>query len=177
MNDDELPPSATNSSELFGSEDSSFIAALANAVLPGDVVENHSKSHSVHSNEEVDSSLPQRNLGLVLTPPPNTQVPTTGRKRRLSNCPELDDKPRDSRHVPKFLTSGGGSSYMDSHTYGAAHFGDFGEYMSRKRAKLLVQNTELDDANEDSASAETRKRQIFKGLAIYVRFITILSLT
>ncbi|KAG6839978.1 hypothetical protein C0991_009916 [Blastosporella zonata] len=45
--------------------------------------------------------------------------------------------------------------------YGQAHFGDFGEYMRRKRAKLQIQN----------AAIETESRSgngIFEGLAIYV---------
>lgn len=53
------------------------------------------------------------------------------------------------------------ASYMNADsTYGAATFGGFREYMTRKRAKLQVQNSALDD---DSSS------QIFEGLAIYVR--------
>lgn len=47
----------------------------------------------------------------------------------------------------------------DEAVYGAAHFGDFGEYMSRKRAKLQIQNAQLDS----DASL------IFQGLSIYVR--------
>lgn len=48
--------------------------------------------------------------------------------------------------------------------YGAASFGGFGEYMSRKRAKLQIQNTELVDADENPGQTS----QIFKGLSIYV---------
>lgn len=167
MNDDDLPPSATNSSDMFGSDDASFIAALATAVLPGDIVNTDTTLlNSEHPKEEADSSSGERDL----TPPPSTQVP---RKRRLSDSSaEPDDtaSPHDSRHAsgPRVLSSGDGSSYMDAHTYGAAHFGDFGEYMSRKRAKLQLQNVELDDADQDEAGAQIRRRQIFKGLAIYV---------
>ncbi|KAJ7590708.1 hypothetical protein C8J56DRAFT_540169 [Mycena floridula] len=46
----------------------------------------------------------------------------------------------------------------DEAVYGEAHFGDFGEYMSRKRAKLQIQNAQLDsDASP-----------IFQGLSIYI---------
>ena len=45
--------------------------------------------------------------------------------------------------------------------YGAAHFGEFGEYMRRKRAKLQIQNEGL--------KAPDGQSEIFKGLSIYVR--------
>ena len=51
--------------------------------------------------------------------------------------------------------------------YGAAHFGNFGEYMNRKRAKLQIQNSEIDvDA-----------KKIFEGLAIYVSALSSLANT
>lgn len=169
--EDELPPSAsTNSSDMFGSDDPSFIAALATAVLPGDIVEPNPTSQSAEPKQEFGSSFVEPEL----TPPPSTQVP---RKRRLSSesAAENDDAPHGSSSRPRVLTSGDGSSYMDNEqTYGAAHFGDFGEYMSRKRAKLQLQNVanndgaEDGDEEEDENSRETRRRQIFRGLAIYV---------
>lgn len=157
-NDDELPPSAaTNSSDLFDSEDS-FLVALADAVLPGDILDGPSTVNET-SKHHADTGP-----DFVEGTPPSTQIP---RKRRLSTSPELEDTSHEPRHVPKKLTSSDGTSYMDNNTYGASHFGDFGEYMSRKRAKLQLQNIELDD--KDTTSAELRRRQIFKGLAIYVR--------
>jgi len=51
---------------------------------------------------------------------------------------------------------------VDDDTYRASHFGGFGDYMRKKRAKLQIQNTEM---AEDSSNG---KKQIFKGLAIYV---------
>ncbi|KAH9948124.1 DNA repair protein [Amylocystis lapponica] len=53
------------------------------------------------------------------------------------------------------------SSYLTSHTYGASRFGEFGEYMSRKRAKLQIQNADI-DAEGDASS------RIFNGLQIYI---------
>jgi len=47
--------------------------------------------------------------------------------------------------------------------YGAAHFGDFGEYMRRKRAKLQIQNAEI--AKDETLNEAP---QIFKGISIYV---------
>ena len=53
--------------------------------------------------------------------------------------------------------------YLDSHAYGAATFGDFGEYMVRKRAKLQVQNQTI----TSSSGLETSSK-IFQGIGIYV---------
>ena len=54
---------------------------------------------------------------------------------------------------------------IENDTYGASRFGGFGEYMSRKRAKLQIQNAELE---QPSATGDGAKSQIFKGIAIYV---------
>ena len=54
--------------------------------------------------------------------------------------------------------------YLNSHAYGAATFGDFGEYMTRKRAKLQVQNQTL-----TSGSGMEVGSRIFQGIGIYVR--------
>ena len=54
--------------------------------------------------------------------------------------------------------------YLNSHTYGAATFGGFGEYMTRKRAKLQVQNQTLSSESQ----LETTSK-IFRGVGIYVR--------
>jgi len=54
--------------------------------------------------------------------------------------------------------------YLNPHTYGAATFGDFGEYMSRKRAKLQVQNQTLTSGTGLGISSK-----IFQGIGIYVR--------
>ncbi|KAJ6620397.1 hypothetical protein B0H10DRAFT_2207916 [Mycena sp. CBHHK59/15] len=48
---------------------------------------------------------------------------------------------------------------VDEAIYGHSHFGEFGEYMHRKRAKLQIQNSEI---------VPTASSQLFKGLAIYV---------
>jgi DNA repair protein REV1 len=54
---------------------------------------------------------------------------------------------------------------IENDTYGALRFGGFGEYMKRKRAKLQIQNAELE---QPSATDDVAKSQIFKGIAIYV---------
>lgn len=48
---------------------------------------------------------------------------------------------------------------VDEGIYGAIGFGEFGNYMNRKRAKLQIQNSEI------TTTAETL---IFKGISVYV---------
>ena len=48
--------------------------------------------------------------------------------------------------------------------YGPMRFGDFGEYMRHKRAKLQIQDADLRDKKLEFSD----KPKIFKGLAIYV---------
>lgn len=54
-----------------------------------------------------------------------------------------------------------GNEAEDDEVYGASHFGQFGEYMRRKRAKLQIQNAVL---------AQTEDSGIFRGLSIYVEY-------
>lgn len=49
----------------------------------------------------------------------------------------------------------------DAETYGASRFGHWGEYTRRKRAKLQIQNSRLEDSSEG-------KSEILHGLSIYV---------
>jgi DNA repair protein REV1 len=51
----------------------------------------------------------------------------------------------------------------DTEIYGASRFGQFGEYMRRKRAKLQIQNANLEGSVEVG-----NKSTIFYDLAIYV---------
>ncbi|KAI6123959.1 hypothetical protein EDD16DRAFT_1517653, partial [Pisolithus croceorrhizus] len=50
--------------------------------------------------------------------------------------------------------------------YGASHFGEWGEYMQRKRAKLQIQNTSLEGTSD-------AKSDVFRGLSIYVRLFSL----
>lgn len=54
---------------------------------------------------------------------------------------------------------------QDDAIYGASHFGQFREYMKRKRAKLQIQNHELQ--NQTNAS-ERKHLGLFQGIAIHV---------
>jgi DNA repair protein REV1 len=74
---------------------------------------------------------------------------------------EVDAGPSRPATVKRAHSPDNEQEYMNSNAYGASTFGGFGQYMARKRAKLQVQNSTL---NESDAS------NIFRGLAIYVRF-------
>ena len=54
---------------------------------------------------------------------------------------------------------------IENDIYGASRFGGFGEYMRRKRAKLQIQNADLE---QPSATDDGAKSQILKGIAVYV---------
>jgi DNA repair protein REV1 len=82
--------------------------------------------------------------------------------------PELEpptgaDQTQNRQPLKRVHSQDGNNAYMDTDAYGAASFGGFGEYMSRKRAKLQVQNAVLDDSDPTAPAL-----QIFRGLAIYV---------
>lgn len=133
--------SQTNSSNYYDEDDASFLEALQTTTLPGDAAPEDNQDPSESQESE------------YLEPPPPTQ-PSLKRRRldayeeRHSAQPELDDYTKNEE------------------IYGAAHFGDFGEYMHRKRAKLQIQNAELEEPGRDGAGGS----KIFKGLAIYVSF-------
>jgi DNA repair protein REV1 len=97
------------------------------------------------------------------------QQPERGLKRRRSKSSER--KPLLA--ADEALTVEGESSYMDDAVvYGASRFGRWDEYMSRKRAKLQIQNAEIYEAeggiSENVADGRTEKSKIFQGLKIYV---------
>ena len=107
------------------------------------------------------------------TPPtPNTpthatfrEEPTSGRitTTKRSRTPDSDNEGADLHGVLSSVHSGEDNvTYLDSHTYGASRFGEFGEYMARKRAKLQIQNAEMDTEEESGTP------RIFRGLQIYV---------
>lgn len=70
---------------------------------------------------------------------------------------------RSSDSAPSLLPLNGNEA-EDDEIYGASHFGQFGEYMRRKRAKLQIQNAVL---------AQTEDSGIFRGLSIYVEWLTV----
>jgi hypothetical protein len=133
-----LLASGSASSDLFEPEDPDFILALGNAILPGDVPQPEPTSEESNAH-----------------PPPYSQPQL---KRPRSPSPPL------SHSVLPPLRKDNEQEEVDQATYGASRFGEYGEYMRRKRAKLQIQNTELSGPDEVLKA----KSGIFQGLEIYV---------
>lgn len=194
-------PTSSNSSALFGSDDTSFLEALGVAVLPGDVAQNEGSRRSSSSPSPILESS-------SLEPPPCAQ-PTSNVRPRIGSddepellttrsqpragshpqhptfvisdddetCLQLNSPPlAQSRyrkrarsvssidepvHSPTNSPTGISSLNLVSDTYGASRFGEFGEYMRRKRAKLQIQNVEIGDTQRGGS-------QLFKGLSIHI---------
>ncbi|PPQ70407.1 hypothetical protein CVT26_013824 [Gymnopilus dilepis] len=135
--------SQSNSSDYFESDDPDFLEALGNAVLPGDLpldTKNAEDDSHHDASEDLEPLLPSTQPSL---------------KRRYSAYRLSDDDEPPPDQAPRKDDS-------DDDIYGAAHFGDFGEYMRRKRAKLQIQNAAI------SQTGDGLKSQIFKGIAIYI---------
>ncbi|KNZ79966.1 DNA repair protein rev1 [Termitomyces sp. J132] len=56
-------------------------------------------------------------------------------------------------------------SPVEEDIYGQSHFGEYGEYMRRKRAKLQIQNADIEQETGSD-------KDLFKGLAIYINGYT-----
>ncbi len=202
-------PTSSNSSALFGSDDTSFLEALGVAILPGDVAR-QAQNEDVHRLSSSPSPILESSS---LEPPPCAQPTSNAQPPRVGSDdePELpttktplhaslhpqhtlfvisdDDEPSllqlespplaqsryrkrahsissndEPAHSPTDSPTGISSSHLDSDTYGASRFGEFGEYMRRKRAKLQIQNSEMGDTPRGKASGS----QLFKGLSIHV---------
>jgi len=130
--------SQTNSSDYYEEDDSAFLDALGTALLPGD---NPPEDAADGSSQE--SSQPE--------PPPPSQPSL--KRRRL-----------------EAFEARGKLSPVEEHedTYGASNFGGWGQYMRRKRAKLQIQNQDLEERG-------TNDVKIFRGLSIYVSSLLLTS--
>jgi DNA repair protein REV1 len=129
-----LPVSRSSSSDYFERDDPQFLDNLLHMKLPGDASSSKSSQGSTSRDIEKHS---QRSL----------------KRSRSPSFPLTQTEP-----------SPGADGYMEpdadeEDTYGASRFGGWGEYMRRKRAKLQIQNSQLDATSG-----------IFQGLAIYVSF-------
>lgn len=96
----------------------------------------------VHGSEEVEYSITQ---ALIATNP----------RKRLHT---LQDETPPETNTEK-------NSRSSNDTYAASGFGELGDYMRRKRAKLQIQNAQINNSLGDGAKTTS----IFKGLAIHVR--------
>ncbi|KAG5641801.1 hypothetical protein DXG03_004167 [Asterophora parasitica] len=143
----DLPVSSqTNSSDYYEEDDSAFLEALTTTVLPGDVIQ-----EDVQDDVEMLGSYESQEL----EPPPPTQPSL--KRTRLEAYAERSNL-RNSAQVNKD---------DEDYIYGEAHFGDFGEYMHRKRAKLQIQN-----ADEGAGGSDGSGSKIFSSLAIYINGYT-----
>ncbi|KAG1736890.1 uncharacterized protein EDB91DRAFT_1329582 [Suillus paluster] len=122
---------------------------------------------SLHSSASTDSSDlfgpddPEflealRNAVLPGDPPPDAA--SLSRKR-----PRNESDERQVEMTSHGTTHGLGHTEDNPEIYGASRFGHFGEYMHRKRAKLQIQNADL-DASQDIGE----ESRIFSGLSIYL---------
>lgn len=129
----------SSSSELFGNEDSAYLDALSRITLPGDV-----------DQSQCEASIPIHHI------PEHTTQDSGPRKRKRSVTPEgpRNSVTHDTQAKPL---------YTDSDVYGPSKFEGFGEYMYRKRAKLSIQNSEIE------GSGNGKKSTLFQGLSLYVR--------
>ncbi|KAG6819804.1 hypothetical protein H0H93_008499 [Arthromyces matolae] len=135
--DTTIVSSQTNSSDYFEEDDPAFLEALATTTLPGDVYMEYEPRDEDNSSQELE-------------PPPASQ-PSLKRSRL--------EVYEERAKLGRSETAGG------EDIYGQSHFGDYGEYMHRKRAKLQIQNAEIE--KETSGG-----NNIFKGLAIYINGYT-----
>jgi DNA repair protein REV1 len=132
-----------SSSDYFGEEDTQYLKALETLALPGDKPETE-KAQANDPEDVCDDDVIEE------SPPPPAQPRP---KRRHSDLePE---------------------QIQDEDIYGASKFGQFGEYMRRKRAKLQIQNQALENKSNVN---QAKNFGIFQGIAIYVRQQSILNL-
>ena len=146
---------STQSTDYFD-DDPEFIKAISELPLPGDEC----------ANRGTEPQLAQR--------PKSHEDEHPISKSSLKRARSPEDAPGDSSddgalyhtsmNVVDSRKDDDGNSYLDGHTYGASRFGEFREYMTRKRAKLKVQNAEIDSEGDEGAS----RSKLFSGLQIYV---------
>jgi hypothetical protein len=149
--DEKTPkPSSTQSTDYFGEDDPEFFMGLEDVILPGDITRYiPAEPHNLSDFSSRES-----------TPPPIPPPAKAGLKRRHQD--RSDDEEKDIRKPPPHLTSRG------EDVYGESHFGEFGEYMRRKRAKLQLQNTVMEEDDTSDGRHLKEGQGLFKGISIYV---------
>ena len=167
-----LTQSSTHSSDYFD-DDPEFLKALSELPLPEPEPEQDAGHRSLSVAEEPNSGPSQVPTSPDDEEPPRTQ-PSRKRARSLERpwVPEEDSDDSSGANYHNVLNAVDANDdddggYLRSHTYGASRFGEFGEYMARKRAKLQIQNAEEEE--EEEPETETVHSRIFQGVQIYVR--------
>lgn len=190
LNEYFMQHSQTDSSDYYDEDDSSFVNALQAAVLPGDIViENPldniqheqplpaAQPSLKHSSATVSDQSPEQTQSSSLEPPPPSQPRRDVYTAPLEDDITTEDSESSQELEPPPATQPSlkrqrleafeererlANNPQNNDIYGASRFGEYGEYMRRKRAKLQIQNAALHATDDASASG------IFKGLAIYV---------
>lgn len=217
-------PTSTNSSALFGSDDTSFLEALVGAVLPGDLIPQAKNAEETAQNPSATSSSQNEAFSSSPEPPscaqpawnahssirsgdelehdtrsinsssnaqflskyshldqddelslPQLESPTPAQSRYKKRAYSVssDSEHPEQAHSPVHSPDRGTNLYLDSDTYGASRFGDFGEYMRRKRAKLQIQNAEMGGSTRMAINPTSK---LFSGLSIHVGLLALLSI-
>lgn len=87
-------PTSTNSSALFGSDDTSFLEALVDAVLPGDLIPQASNAEETAQEPSATSSSPNEASSNSLEPPPCAQ-PAWNARSSIRSGDELEHDTRN----------------------------------------------------------------------------------
>ncbi|TCD63972.1 deoxycytidyl transferase [Steccherinum ochraceum] len=149
-----LTAEGSASSDYFD-DDSDFLEALQGVKLPGD---------SPPPPAPKEPASPQ--------PKPTGDQPTLKRSREADSDDEEEISHARRGVLASIDDDAEKSGYLDNHTYGASRFGNWGEYMTRKRAKLQIQNAEMEDGGGADGSPTSR---LFSGLQIYINGHTVPS--
>ena len=146
----------SSSLDLFGTEDSAFLDALARTALPGDT-----EQLPVAGNLHLVKSQGQTQGGGICG---SAGSGNQSRKRSRSLEQELEPNLSYSHvvRVPNVCSDDGTTYSEHNDIYGPSKFNGFGEYMHRKRAKLNIQNAEIEDLGGG------KKSILFHGLSLYV---------
>lgn len=91
----------------------------------------------------------------------NKQLVDSEAKAKAKRSRSPSESPEDRGQPSKTTLHRLNGPENDTEIYGASHFGEWGEYMQRKRAKLQIQNTSLEGPSD-------AKSDIFRGLSIYI---------
>ena len=163
-----LTQGSSHSSDYFD-DDPEFLKAINEVAIPGDAgpsPTNASPTKPAPTDFELNPFQDADQL------PPLTQ---RALKRQRSPDDDLYADEEEGAQYHGVLNAvdgndkGDDESYLQSFTYGASRFGEFGEYMARKRAKLQIQNTEMNNGSDDKQDS-IREDHVFSGLQIYVGF-------
>jgi hypothetical protein len=117
-------PTSTNSSALFGSDDTSFFEALAGAVLPGDLIPQASNAEETEKNPSAASPIPNEASSNSLEPPSCAQ-PAWNVHPSVRSGDELE---RDTRSV----NSSSNAQLLSNHS----HLGQDGQLSLRQLESL-----------------------------------------